>query len=146
MPAVRRTRFMEFLWKIHPWIYRTSGGRVLGSMLGMPVLLLTTTGRKSGVPRTTPLMYLPKGDAYLVIASYAGEPRHPAWYHNLRAQPNAEVQVRTQHIAVVARETEGEERARLWSEVVERESGYAEYERRTTRRIPVMLLEPSPSA
>ena len=144
MPAVRRTRLMELLWKVHPWIYRASRGRILGRMLGMPVLLLTTTGRKSGIDRTTPLMYLSKGERRVVIASYAGEPRHPAWFLNLKTNPRAKIQVRGERFAVIAREAEGEERARLWSEVVESESGYAEYERRTSRRIPVVVLEPAP--
>ncbi len=144
MPAVRRTRLMELFWKVHPWIYRASRGRILGRMLGMPVLLLTTTGRKSGIDRTTPLMYLPKGERRVVIASYAGEPRHPAWFLNLKTNPRAKIQVRGERLAVIAREAEGEERARLWSEVVESESGYAEYERRTSRRIPVVVLEPAP--
>ena len=118
MPAVKRTRFMEFLWKIHPSIYRASGGRIMGTMFGMPVLLLTTTGRKSGAERTTPLMYIPKGKGYVVIASYAGEPRHPAWFLNLQANSRADVQVRRDRVPVVAREAEGEERADLWTEIV----------------------------
>jgi F420H(2)-dependent quinone reductase len=142
MTAVKRTRFMEFFWKIHPWLYRVSGGRILGSFEGMPVLLLTTTGRKSGLPKTSPLLYLPQGESCIVIGSYAGEPRHPAWFLNLRTNPRAEVQVRARRFPVVARITEGEERKRLWSEIIERESSYAEYQQRTTRQIPVVVLQP----
>ena len=146
MTAVKRTRFMEFIWKIHPWVYRASGGRILGSIEGMPVLLLTTTGRKSGAPRTSPLLYLPQGESCVVIGSYAGEPRHPAWFLNLQTNPRAEVQVRDRRSPVVAREAEGEERERLWSEVVERETSYAEYQQRTTHRIPVVVLQPVPQS
>jgi len=142
MPAVRRTKFMEFMWKIHPWVYRTSGGRLLGSMMGMPVLLLTTKGRKSGEPRTRALMYLPKGDACVVIASFAGEPKHPAWWLNLQADPHATIERRGTVTRVVAREAEGNERAALWQEAVAAEAGYATYAERTTRQIPVVVLEP----
>ena len=75
MPAVKRTKLMETFWRLHPWLYRVSGGRIGGRIMKLPVLLLTTTGRKSGEARTRALMYLPYGDACVVIASYAGEPR-----------------------------------------------------------------------
>jgi deazaflavin-dependent oxidoreductase (nitroreductase family) len=142
MPAVKRTKLMELFWKVHPWLYRASGGRIGGSAMGMPVLLLTTTGRRTGEKRTKALMYLPKGDACVVIASYAGEPRHPAWWLNLKANPQAEIQQGGKVSRVVAREADSEERERLWQEVVARESGYATYAERTTRRIPVVVLEP----
>jgi len=142
MPAVRRTRLMETIWKAHRWAYEKSGGRIGGTMMGMPVLLLHTTGRKTGAPRTSPLMYLPHGEACVVIASNAGEPKHPAWWHNLQANPRAEVQRGRRRTPVVAREAQGDERAQLWAEVLRREKSYAEYEARTTRRIPVVVLEP----
>lgn len=144
MPAVRRTKAMELFWKAHRFLYRVSGGRIGGRVVGMPVLMLTTTGRKSGEPRTNVLTYLPKGRASVVFASNAGEPRHPAWWLNLAADPHATVQRGREQTPVVAREAEGEERARLWDEVVRTEAGYAEYEKRTTRRIPVVVLEPAP--
>lgn len=142
MPAVRRTKAMELAWKIHPWLYRISGGRIGGRMMGMPVLLLHTRGRKTSQPRTSALMYLPDGDRFVVIASYAGEPRHPAWWLNLRASPRTTIQVGRRTLSVVAREAEGEERERLWKRVVEAESGYETYRQRTSRRIPVVVLEP----
>lgn len=144
MPAVRRTRLMELIWKAHPWVYRKTGGRIGGRMMGMPVLLLTSTGRKTGQPRTNALMYMPKGEACVVIASNAGEPRHPAWWLNLAANPRATIQVGSEVRHVVAREAEGEERARLWADALEQEGSYAEYERRTPRKIPVVVLEPAP--
>ena len=142
MPAVRRTKAMELFWKLHRFLYRVSGGRIGGRVVGMPVLMLTTTGRKSGVPRTNVLTYLPKGRASVVFASNAGEPRHPAWWLNLAADPHATVQRGQEVTPVIAREAEGEERARLWDEVVRTEAGYAVYAERTTRRIPVVVLEP----
>lgn len=142
MPAVRRTKAMELFWKIHPWIYRISAGRIGGRAMGMPVLLLHTRGRKTGQPRTNALMYLPDGDSCIVIASYAGEPRHPAWWLNLRASPRTTIQVGSRTIEVAAREAAGEERERLWNRVVEAESGYETYRQRTSRKIPVVVLEP----
>jgi len=142
MPAVRRTKAMELFWKLHRFLYRVSGGRIGGRVVGMPVLMLTTTGRKSGRPRANVLTYLPKGRASVVFASNAGEPRHPAWWLNLAADPHATVQRGRETMPVVAREADGEERARLWDEVVRTEAGYAVYAERTTRRIPVVVLEP----
>ena len=142
MPAVRKTKLMQLVWKWPPRIYRATGGRVLGSMMGLPVLLLNTRGRKSGAPRTSALMYLPEGGAAVVVGSYAGEPRHPDWWLNLLADPHGTVQRGRTVTAIVAREAEGTERERLWNEFVRRDSGYAEYARRTTRRIPVVVLQP----
>jgi deazaflavin-dependent oxidoreductase (nitroreductase family) len=140
--AATRNVFVEVFWKIHPALYRWTRGRLGGSMMNMPVLLLTTTGRKTAAARTNALTYLPAGERYVVIASVLGEPHHPAWWLNLRANPQATIQVRDRTIPVVARETDGAERERFWNEVVGRQPDYAEYQRRTTRRIPVVLLEP----
>jgi deazaflavin-dependent oxidoreductase (nitroreductase family) len=133
---------MELFWKIHPWIYRVSRGRVLGRIAGVPVLLLTTRGRRSGQLHTTALMYLADGRSFVVVGSFAGEPRHPAWWLNLRQEPLATVQVGGDVVRVRAREAEGAERQRLWAGVVAQDRSFAEYERRTTRRIPVVVLEP----
>ena len=140
---MRRTPIVELFWKVHPWLYRLSGGRLLGKLVGMDVLLLTTTGAKSGAARTTALTYLEADGAYVVIGSFLGEPRHPAWVHNLRADPRATVQVGSRNIAVDAREAHGEERARLWAQVVAAQPDYRAYETQTTREIPVVVLEPS---
>ena len=142
MAAVRRNAFVELFWKIHPALYRLTGGRVLGRLLGLPVLLLTTTGRRSGQPRTRALTYLPDGEHTVVIASFLGEPRHPDWWLNLRAHPEATIQRGATTTRVRAREAEGEERERLWRAVVATTPDYAEYARRTSRRIPVVVLEP----
>jgi deazaflavin-dependent oxidoreductase (nitroreductase family) len=142
MPAVKRTKLVELFWKLHPWIYQVTHGHLGGSAMGMPVLLLTTKGRKTGQAHSKALMYLARDDAFVVVASYLGEPRHPAWWLNLKADPKAQIQIGNRHITVVAREAEGDECTRLWAEFVARESGYAAYQQRTTRRIPVVVLEP----
>lgn len=141
--ATKRNMLVELFWKIHPSLYRWSGGRLGGKIMNLPVLLLTTRGRRSGAPRTRALMYLSDGDSFVVIASFLGEPKHPDWFLNLQAQPKAEVQVGARHIVVVAREAEGAERERLWNAVVKRQKDYAEYQERTTRRIPVVVLKPT---
>jgi F420H(2)-dependent quinone reductase len=142
--TVRRTPIVDLFWKVHPWLYRASGGRLLGKLVGMKVLLLTTTGARSGVSRTTALTYLEAGAAYVVIGSFLGEPRHPAWVHNLRAHPRATVQIGTRQIAVMAREAHGDERARSWQRLVALQPDYRAYESRTDREIPVVVLEPAP--
>ena len=101
--AAKRSKLVEIFWKIHPHVYRWTNGRIGGAMMHMPVLLLTTTGRRSGQPHTNALMYLPKGDSYVVIASYLGEPRHPAWWLNLKTNQTAEIQVGGRRRSVVAR-------------------------------------------
>jgi len=141
MAAPRRNTLVEIFWQLHPRLYRWTGGRIGGSIQGMPVLLLTTRGRKSGAQRTNALTYFPSGASYVVIASMLGEPRHPAWLHNLRAEPNAEILVGASRIPVRAREAADPERARIWSDVVATAPDYAEYQSRTTRQIPVVVLD-----
>ena len=143
MAAIRKNKAVELFWKVHRFLYRVSGGRIGGRVIGMPVLMLTTKGRKSGEPRSNVLTYVQKGDAFVVYASYAGEPTHPAWWLNLVADPHATVQRGQEMVPVVAREAEGQERADLWAEVLRVAPDYAEYEKRTTRRIPVVVLEPA---
>ncbi len=144
MPTARRNALTEAFFRIHPWIYRRTGGRLLGRLGGSPILLLFTRGRRTGQPRTNGLVYLDRGDAWAVAASWAGEPKHPTWYRNLMAQGEAEIQIRDRRIRVRARELEGEERAVVWKEIVAQDGGFAEYEERTRgiREIPVVLLEP----
>jgi deazaflavin-dependent oxidoreductase (nitroreductase family) len=123
-------------------LYRLSGGR-LGARIGKaPVLLLITTGRKSGQKRTAPLVYLPDGERMIVIGSNAGNERAPAWALNLKANPEAEVEVGRRRVPVRARVTEGEERAELWRRCNDQYAGFDEYEARTDREISVFVLEP----
>ena len=141
MAALRKSPAVEFYWKVHRWLYRWTNGVFGGRVIGMPVLLLTTTGRRSRQPRTTPLTYVDHDDAYVVIASYLGEPNHPAWWLNLQANPSATVQIGRLHVPVRAREAEGAERETLWDRVVAIAPDYDEYTRRTKRRIPVVVLD-----
>jgi deazaflavin-dependent oxidoreductase (nitroreductase family) len=127
---------------LHRWMYRVSGGKLGKSFFGSPILLLTTTGRRTRRPRTWPLTYLLNGDRLIVIASNGGQPNHPAWYLNLRATPQVSVQLGDRVRAMVAQTAEGDERARLWSRVVEEYPAYAEYQRKTDRQIPVVVLNP----
>ncbi|MEO3793551.1 nitroreductase family deazaflavin-dependent oxidoreductase [Nonomuraea sp. B10E15] len=125
--------------------FRANEGRVGGMFEGAPLLLLTTTGAKSGKQSTTPLMYLPDGDRHVVIASAGGADKHPAWYHNLRATPKATIEVGADTFEASAVAVEGEERDRLYARMVAQAPQFAEYEAKTTRRIPVVVLVPAGS-
>ncbi|MGW5159188.1 nitroreductase family deazaflavin-dependent oxidoreductase [Nonomuraea wenchangensis] len=120
--------------------FRANEGRVGGMFEGSPLLLLTTTGARSGRQVTTPVMYLPDGERYVIIASNAGADNHPAWYHNLRAHPVATVEVGTDTFQAKAVPVEGEERDQLYARMVAVAPGFADYERKTSRRIPVLAL------
>jgi deazaflavin-dependent oxidoreductase (nitroreductase family) len=122
------------------WLYRRSGGRIGGRMRGAPVLLLTTTGRRSGRPWTVPVMYQTDGDDWVVIASNGGSDRHPAWWLNLRARPEGSVQIGRETFTVAATRTTGEQRERLWRGMADMYKGYDGYALKTTRKIPVVLL------
>ena len=126
----------------HAAIYRASGGKVAGRMFNSPVLLLITTGRKTGKERTTPLLCLEDGENLVVVASVGGAPRHPDWYWNLKANPEARVQIQDRTLRVRAEEAEGEEKRRLWRRVVDMYPPYEDYQRRTEREIPVFVLRP----
>lgn len=112
-----------------------------GPMAGRPLLLLTTTGAKSGQPHTTPMMYVPDGDRLLVIASNAGAPKHPDWYHNLVAHPQAIVEVGNETFEASATVTEGAERQKLWAMIVERYPFFAEHQAKISRQIPIVILK-----
>ena len=139
--AITRSRGVELFWQLHKRLYRWSNGRIGARMANLPVLLLDTIGRRSGTPRTNALTYLPWGDAFVVIASVLGEPKHPAWYLNLAANPQVRIQVGARRLAVRAREADGEERERIWDALVAESPDYEQYRARTGRRIPVVVLE-----
>ena len=127
----------------HRALLTVTRGRVGNSGFGMPVLELSTTGRKSGKPRTIVLTSpVQEGDALVVVASYGGDDRHPAWYLNLRDDPTVEVKVRGVTRPMVARVATPDERTRLWPQVTEKYRGYASYQERTDREIPLVILEP----
>jgi deazaflavin-dependent oxidoreductase (nitroreductase family) len=123
--------------------FRANHGKVGGNFEGAPLLILHTKGAKSGQERLAPVMYQAVGDKddVAVFASKAGAPTNPDWYHNLLADPNATVEVGHETYAVTARVAEGEERERIWSTQKERYPGFADYEQKTSREIPVVVLE-----
>jgi len=123
--------------------FRANGGKVGGPFEGAPVLLLTTTGAKSGERRTTPVMYLPDGERMVIFASKAGAPTNPAWYHNLLANPTTTVEVGQDTVEATAVVTTGEERDRLFARQAGLYPQFAEYAQKTTRQIPVIALERS---
>ncbi len=136
-PLVRR------VMGLHTLAYRVTGGRIGHSLPGMPrILLLDHVGAKSGKRRTTPLLYFPDGDDVVIVASKGGFPRHPGWLHNLKANPDTTVQVGSKRRPVHARVATAEERERLWPRAVETYHGYADYQARTDREIPLVILEP----
>lgn len=120
--------------------FRANQGKVGGQMANMPMLLLTTTGAKSGRTITKPLVYTKDGDRIVIIASFAGGPKNPPWYHNLVANPEATVEVGTERFRVKATVTSGEERQRLYNHQAEQMPIFVEYQQKTTRQIPVFVL------
>jgi deazaflavin-dependent oxidoreductase (nitroreductase family) len=123
--------------------FRANDGKVGGPFEGAPVLLLTATGAKSGERRTTPVMYLPDGERMVIFASKGGAPTNPGWYHNLRANPSATVEVGSDTVEVQAVVTEGDERERLFRKQAELYPQFADYQQKTTRQIPVVALQPN---
>ena len=124
------------------FMYRLTGGGIGGKMQTMPVLLLTTIGRKSGKPRTVPLTYLRDGSAYVITASYGGLPRNPAWFLNLESHPEATIQVKKRQMQVKTETANPEKKRELWARLMEVAPGYANYQKRTTRDIPMVILHP----
>jgi F420H(2)-dependent quinone reductase len=127
---------------VHATVIRRSGGKVGRTFRGAPVLLLNTTGRKSGQPRTTPLLYLRDGDNLAVVASYGGDDRFPAWYHNLVAEPDVSAELDGQRLQLRASVADEATRARLWPELLKMYKTYDSYQKKTDREIPVVLLSP----
>jgi deazaflavin-dependent oxidoreductase (nitroreductase family) len=124
----------------HVATYRETGGERGYDWRGTTILLLTTEGRSSGEPRTTPLIHRTDGDRWVVVASKGGAPAHPSWFQNLEANPEATIQVRAEEIPVRASVAEGEERSRLWKQMAEVWPAYDDYQARTDREIPVVIL------
>jgi deazaflavin-dependent oxidoreductase (nitroreductase family) len=135
------TRAAKAVTRLHIGLYRLSGGRVGGRIWGLGVLLLTTTGRKSGKQRTTPLCFLADGSNFVVVASNGGTDRYPAWWLNLSHAPRATVEAGRTKIAVRSREATPAERERLWAAITAIAPGYLKYEARTKRTIPLGVLE-----
>lgn len=121
--------------------FRANKGKVGGQFEGAPLLLLTTIGAKTGATRVSPVMYMALEDSYAIFATYAGAPTHPAWYHNLVEKPAATIEVGDQTIDVTARVAEGDERDRIWTAQKQAAPGMADYETKTDRVMPVVILE-----
>ncbi len=137
--GLRRCLIDSFSW-LHRTVLYASHGRLLNMLLGRKVLLLTTTGRKSGRRRTRPLIYYSYDDAYVVVASYGGNPSHPAWYRNLKVNPVVQVQVGNKRFTAKAETVDPELRAILWPKLVAMWRGYRSYQSSTDQEIPVVIL------
>jgi deazaflavin-dependent oxidoreductase (nitroreductase family) len=132
---------IKTLSAIHREVYRASGGRLGHRIAGMPVLLLTTVGRRSGRPRTVPLTYFEEDGAIVLVASYGGRPHNPDWFENLVAAGEAEVTRSRDTRRLHARSATTEERAHLWPRIVATYDGYAKYQAKTSREIPLAILD-----
>jgi F420H(2)-dependent quinone reductase len=130
--------------RVHDTVYQKTNGWVGHRLMGLPSLLLHTVGAKTGKPRTTSLTYARDGDDYLVVASNGGAPRSPGWYHNLKANPDIEINVGPKRFAVTAKPVlpGDQDRERLWQIVTKYNKAYPEYQKRTSRPIPIVRLTP----
>jgi deazaflavin-dependent oxidoreductase (nitroreductase family) len=132
----------RFFMAIYVFLYRLSGGKFGSRVQGLPVLLLSTIGRKTGKKRITPLGYLEHDGSYVITATNAGFDTHPAWFHNLKSQPQVALQIGKKQLTAMADLANPILRQQLWTKFVERAPGYGAYEKRTTREIPVVVLRP----
>jgi F420H(2)-dependent quinone reductase len=130
------------LMAVSVFLYRLTGGKFGGHVQGLPVLLLTTIGRRTGKQRTIPLGYFEHDGYYVITASNAGFDTHPSWFHNLKSQPQVGLQIGNKQLAAVAEPANPKLRKQLWAQLVERAPGYGAYKKRTTREIPIVLLRP----
>lgn len=127
---------------LHRVLYRLTGGAIGRRLVDNDMLLLTTTGRKTGTPHTVPLLFLRDGESLVVIASFGGRDRHPEWYRNLLVHPSVSAQIGGSRVSLRARTASPSERGTWWPRVVEAYDAYARYSGRTDREIPVVILEP----
>jgi deazaflavin-dependent oxidoreductase (nitroreductase family) len=133
-------RALQLITAAHLRVYRWTGGLIGGEAGGLPTLLLTTTGRKTGMARTVPLPYFAHPEGVVVVASFAGNPKNPAWYENLAANPDVEVQIKARRFRAVASAAGPDERPAIWARVVAAGPMYADYQKVTPREIPVVVL------
>jgi F420H(2)-dependent quinone reductase len=130
------------IFKVMVFLYNVSGGRIGGKMGKVPILLLTTTGRKTGKQRTLPLVYIMDDGAYVVTGSAGGADKHPSWFFNIRSDPQATIQVKDKHIKVTAEIVGPEKKSELWARLVAVAPNFAGYQKRTSREIPMVILRP----
>lgn len=144
---IRNSRFLALLLKyfarVHIWVYRRTNGRLGARLLWFPSALLTTTGRKSGEPRTTPTLYLRDGDRVILPASFGGRAENPTWYLNLKENSAVEVQIRAERLHLTARDATDEERNRYWPRLMRIYPPYRGYREATNRVIPLVVCEPA---
>ena len=132
--------FKQFI-RLQIFMYRRSGGKTMGYVRGMPVMLLTTIGRKTGKQRVTPVVYIRDGDSYVITAAYAGADKHPSWFVNLQANPKVMIEVSNVTRSVVARQASAEEKKRLWAQLIAQAPFFEGYQQKTTRDIPMVILQ-----
>jgi len=132
----------RFFMAIYVFLYRLTGGKFGSQVQGLPVLLLSTIGRKTGKKRITPLGYLEHDGSYVITATNAGFDTHPAWFHNLKSHPQVALQIGNKQLTAIAELANPTLRQQLWAKFVERAPGYGAYEKRTTREIPIVVLRP----
>jgi len=142
--TVDRHRVKDALFRVatglHTSLYRRTGGKIAGRFSNQPMMLLTTTGRRSGQPRVTPLLCIRDGDRFLAVASFGGDDRDPQWFKNLQANPEATIELQGETMPVRATVASPEEKQTLWPTVLAAYKGYGYYQRRTGRDIPVVIL------
>jgi F420H(2)-dependent quinone reductase len=136
--------FLKWMGRVNTFFYRRGGGEGLGGTFQkIPVALLTTTGRKSGQPRVSPLYFLRDGDRVIVAASRGGSDKHPLWYLNLKANPKVSVQIKKEVLDLTARDATDDERARYWPQLVKMYPSYDDYQSYTDRTIPIVVCDPA---
>jgi deazaflavin-dependent oxidoreductase (nitroreductase family) len=135
--------FLKVMLSIYIFLYRLTSGAIGGRMAGLQVLLLTTTGRKTGQPRTTPLGYFKQDGSLVVIASNGGADQNPAWFYNLKSNPQVTLQIGNKHLAAKAEVVDADKRGQMWAELVKMAPAYEHYTTRTKREIPMIILHPS---
>lgn len=153
MPAKHRPRYLnspftdffaKWMSRLNTFMYRRSGGEGLGGTFqNIPVALLTTTGRKTGQPRVSPLYFLRDGDRVIVAASKVGAEKNPMWYLNLKANPKVSVQIKREVLDLTARDASEEERAKYWPQLVKMYPSYEDYQSWTDRTIPIVVCDPA---
>jgi F420H(2)-dependent quinone reductase len=142
----RLRRFIRPFSALNSAIYRWTGGRLMGSFQGRPIMLVHMRGAKSGRPRTIPLMYVPYGEGVILVGSQGGAPKSPVWVRNVQVHPDVVVEYRGKKLNLRARQVSDEEKARLWPICVQHYREYADYQARTDRNIPVFVCEPRSAA
>ena len=138
----RLRQFIKPYAKLNVFLYQLTGGRLLGKFQGRDVMLITTTGAKSGEKRVIPLMYVPYNDGVIVVGSQGGAPKSPVWVKNLIAHPDIEVQYKSEKMQLRARQVDDEEKAKVWPVCVQHYPPFDDYQARTDRNIPVFVCEP----